>query len=62
MDLIAETEIVCPHCGQSFPLEVDTSQPEQSIIEDCNICCRPITLTIHSRPGVILDLTCSGAL
>lgn len=53
MELIIETEIMCPHCGESFPLQVDTSQSEQSLIEDCTVCCRPITLTIHCRPGEI---------
>lgn len=53
MELTVETEIVCPHCGESFPLQVDTSQGEQSVIEDCTVCCRPIALTIHSRPGEI---------
>jgi hypothetical protein len=59
MDLIAQTEIRCPHCGQTFPLEVDTSVEEQIFVEDCNICCRPMTLTIHSEPGTLLDVTIS---
>jgi hypothetical protein len=53
MELVIETEIVCPHCGESFPLQVDTSQSEQSVIEDCTVCCRPIALTIHCRPGEV---------
>jgi phage terminase large subunit GpA-like protein len=56
MDLEAETEIACPHCGESFPLVVDTSQAEQSMIEDCTVCCRPIELTIRCRPGEILEV------
>jgi Cysteine-rich CPXCG len=56
MEFIAETEITCPHCGESFPLEIDTSQPEQSITEDCTVCCRPIALTIRCRPGVVVNL------
>jgi len=56
MELIAETEITCPHCGRSFPLEIDTSQAEQSIIEDCTVCCRPIALTVRCRPGVVVNL------
>ena len=53
MELIIETEIACPHCGESFPLQVDTSQSEQTLIEDCTVCCRPITLAIRCRPGEI---------
>lgn len=55
MDLIVETDISCPHCGETFPLSVDTSVSEQSLVEDCSVCCRPINLTILSRPGEILD-------
>jgi hypothetical protein len=62
MELAVQTEMICPYCGQSFQLEIDTSQPEQSLIEDCSICCRPIALTIRCQPGVIVDLDCSGAL
>jgi hypothetical protein len=61
MELIVKTEITCPHCGESFPLEIDTSQLEQSIIEDCTVCCRPINLTIHCRPGAVVDLSESTA-
>jgi hypothetical protein len=53
MELIRETEIVCPHCGESFALQIDTSESEQSLIEDCTVCCRPISLTICCRPGEI---------
>jgi Cysteine-rich CPXCG len=59
MELIVETEITCPHCGESFPLQIATSQSEQSFIEDCTVCCRPINLTIRSQPGVVVDLVCS---
>jgi hypothetical protein len=59
MELIAETEITCPHCGEVFPIQVDTSQAEQSLIEDCTVCCRPIALTIRCQPGVIVDVVTS---
>ena len=56
MELIVEVQVKCPHCGESFLLPVDTSVLDQTLIEDCSVCCRPITLTIRCRPGVILDL------
>jgi hypothetical protein len=57
VELIHETEIVCPHCGEAFPLQVDTSQAEQRLIEDCSVCCRPISLTIQCRPGEIENVS-----
>ena len=59
MELMIESEILCPHCGESFPLMLDTSLPEQSMIEDCTVCCRPMALTIRSAPGEILELQIS---
>ena len=56
MELTVETEVACPHCGESFPLQVDTSQSEQSLIEDCSVCCRPISLTFRCEPGEVLEV------
>ncbi|MEY2491416.1 MAG: hypothetical protein QOH24_367 [Verrucomicrobiota bacterium] len=56
MDLLTQANIVCPYCGEAFPLEVDTSQKEQMLVEDCSICCRPITLIVRSEPGEIVEL------
>ena len=56
MELIVETNITCPHCGEVFPLQIDTSQSEQTLIEDCRVCCRPINLTIRCEPGEVVDL------
>jgi cysteine-rich CPXCG protein len=56
LELVVETEITCPHCGEVFPLQIDTSQSEQSLIEDCTVCCRPISLTVRCNPGSVVDL------
>ena len=56
MELNVEAEVTCPHCGEVFTLQIDTSQGDQSLIEDCTVCCRPINLTIRCRPGEILEL------
>jgi hypothetical protein len=56
LNSLIETEIGCPHCGESFPLLVDTTQREQSLVEDCSVCCRPINLTITCEPGEVLDV------
>jgi hypothetical protein len=60
MELSIEIDITCPHCGERFPLLVDTSQGDQSTIEDCSVCCRPISLELSCRPGEVLDVRESG--
>jgi hypothetical protein len=61
MEFTIETEIVCPHCGESFPLQIDTSEREQSLIEDCTVCCRPIALTIRCQPGEVVSVSETGS-
>jgi hypothetical protein len=41
---------------RSFSAAIDTSQTEQMLVEDCTVCCRPITLAIRCRPGAIVEL------
>jgi Cysteine-rich CPXCG len=60
MQFLIETDITCPYCGEVFPLQIDTSQAEQSLIEDCTVCCRPINLTIRCEPGAVVDLMIAG--
>ncbi len=38
-------ESYCPYCGERIELLVDGSVEEQTYIEDCQVCCRPILIT-----------------
>lgn len=38
--------ISCPYCGQTIEIIVDPSIAFQEYVEDCEVCCRPITLAI----------------
>ena len=46
MSLLQETVISCPYCGETITILVDDSIQEQQYIEDCQVCCRPINLSI----------------
>jgi hypothetical protein len=39
----------CPFCGERFEALADASGGEADYIEDCPVCCRPISL--HLRTG-----------
>jgi transcription elongation factor Elf1 len=34
----------CPHCWQEISMILDLSVAEQSYIEDCEVCCRPVQI------------------
>ena len=47
MSLLSETEFIgCPYCGEHFEILIDVSVQEQTYIEDCYVCCRPISLSV----------------
>lgn len=53
MNLIEHVEVECPYCWEMFAIEVDTEEGSYSTIEDCAVCCRPISFTIRCRPGSV---------
>ena len=50
MTLLDGCTVQCPYCGEMLELSIDNSIPQQSYIEDCQICCRPITVLVEVSP------------
>lgn len=38
--------IECPYCGEVISLALDASAGAQRYIEDCHVCCQPITVLL----------------
>ena len=49
-------EVSCPHCGETITLFLDLSVESQSYIEDCSVCCRPMTVTYSAADGELRDV------
>ena len=45
MNSTENTFVDCPYCGERIEVVVDCSVEFQEYIEDCAVCCRPITLS-----------------
>jgi len=39
--------LYCPYCNEPIEIVIDPSVPSQSYIEDCQVCCRPISLDVE---------------
>lgn len=46
MHSLSEQPVTCPFCGEPISIVVDHSIGEQEYIEDCQVCCRPLLLSI----------------
>jgi hypothetical protein len=53
MDLLVAADYTCPWCGEWISTTVDTSQGDYSTVEDCSVCCRPISLNVRCEPGEV---------
>jgi uncharacterized protein YbaR (Trm112 family) len=43
--------LYCPYCNEPIEIVIDPSVPSQSYIEDCQVCCRPISITVAVDDG-----------
>ncbi len=44
----------CPYCWEQISMLIDTSQNHQSYIEDCEICCNPIQVSVTTENQEII--------
>lgn len=44
--MLPSAEIQCPYCGESIEIVIDDSLGDQRYIEDCQVCCRPISIAV----------------
>jgi Cysteine-rich CPXCG len=48
--------ITCPYCWETIEVTLDLSVPEQSYVEDCSVCCRPILIRYQADETGLVDL------
>ena len=60
-DLLVTHTITCPHCWESIEVQVDLSAGDQSYIEDCSVCCKPISITLTVADDELGELTAEAS-
>jgi cysteine-rich CPXCG protein len=50
-------EVTCPYCGETITLLLDLSVESQSYIEDCSVCCQPMTVSYSATDGELADVS-----
>ena len=58
--MLPSLEVQCPYCGETIEILVDDSAGEQRYIEDCQVCCRPITIAVSVDEDGALRVDVAG--
>jgi hypothetical protein len=45
--MLPSETVKCPYCGEYVDLLIEPSSDEQRYVEDCPVCCRPMSVTVH---------------
>src|ERR1700722_7611694 len=57
MNLLQSQDATCPHCWESISLTLDLSVPEQSYVEDCPVCCKPMLVSYTAVDGELAEFS-----
>ena len=48
---LQEQRIHCPYCGEGITILLDAQEGGQEYTEDCQVCCRPIVMSLVFDSG-----------
>lgn len=46
MNFLCQKIVSCPYCGESIEVLIDQEDADQQYIEDCQVCCKPISFNV----------------
>ena len=52
---VVEHPFICPYCWESITMLLDLSVEDQSYVEDCEVCCNPISLRFRTAQGEVVE-------
>jgi hypothetical protein len=50
----------CPYCWENISMLLDNSVSKQSYIEDCEVCCNPIEVSVKFLNSELVDFQASS--
>jgi transcription elongation factor Elf1 len=56
-----EHAFTCPHCFQRISVLLDPGAGEASLVEDCEVCCRPIQIRYEIDGDRVVSFTADPA-
>jgi transcription elongation factor Elf1 len=59
--MLKEQRFTCPYCWEEISVFLDPSVREQTYVEDCEVCCRPMHVHYRARNGQIVSFDVQAA-
>jgi transcription elongation factor Elf1 len=56
-EMLEEHFFNCPYCWQEISMLLDLSSGGQQYVEDCEVCCNPITISFQTDDGNITEFS-----
>ena len=53
--MLEEHFFQCPYCWQNISMLLDLTEGGQTYVEDCEICCRPISVSYEAEDGALVS-------
>lgn len=53
--VMLEHFFTCPYCWESISMLIDNSISRQTYIEDCEVCCNPIQVSVQFLNSELID-------
>ena len=55
LHLALEHFFTCPYCWQTISMVLDVSVPNQTYVEDCEVCCQPIEISYAIEDSILTE-------
>jgi transcription elongation factor Elf1 len=51
--MLEEHYFACPYCWEQISMLLDLTAGPQSYVEDCEVCCQPISISYDTEDGTV---------
>ena len=48
---------ICPYCNEEISMLLDLSIERQNYVEDCEVCCRPISIAYQAEDFDLIEFS-----
>ena len=52
--------ITCPNCGEEVQLRFEPTESSVEFVADCEVCCRPMSVTVRIHGGEVEEVRVSA--